>query len=153
MTATLEYIEIMEQEKITRGLRNNNPFNIRFNRSNQWKGKVCASNNTDKEFEQFISIEYGVRAGIVLLRNYIRRGINTPRKIIERFAPATENDLKAYLKFIKQPTRHSAVIDLDKEISGHCVEFFMLLQRISRYESGFYETPLYYLSIINKFRL
>ena len=49
---------------LPRGLRNNNPLNIR--RSSQpWRGKVA--NPTDKDFEQFISMEDGLRAAFVIL--------------------------------------------------------------------------------------
>ena len=78
-----------------RGLRNNNPLNIR--RSNQpWRGKW--SNPTDPDFEQFISIELGIRAAIVIVRRYIKHyRLDTPAKIINRWAHAVENDTAAYI--------------------------------------------------------
>ena len=44
--------------KIARGERNNNPGNIRHGA--KWQG--LASTQTDKDFCQFISPEYGIRA-------------------------------------------------------------------------------------------
>lgn len=73
---------------LPRGIRNNNPLNIRI--GNRWIGEVL--HPTDSEFEQFVSLHYGLRAGFVLLRRYIvRYKLNTVRLIISRWAPSTEN--------------------------------------------------------------
>lgn len=79
---------------IPRGLRNNNPLNIRV--GNVWLGEV--SNPTDPLFEQFNSMEYGLRAGFVLLRRYIRHyKRQTIEDIISSWAPSNENNTKAYI--------------------------------------------------------
>ena len=64
----------------TRGIRNNNPFNIKRS-SSRWLGKVPFKDSSDQVFEQFTDIDYGLRAGFILLRNYIKRGDNTYQKI------------------------------------------------------------------------
>lgn len=80
---------------IPRGIRNNNPLNIRI--GNVWLGEVATP--TDPEFEQFVGMEYGLRAGFVLLRRYIRHyGKNTIRAIISTWAPSTENNTEAYIQ-------------------------------------------------------
>lgn len=80
-----------------RGIRNNNPLNIRI--GNTWLGEV--PNPTDCEFEQFVSIHYGLRAAFVILRRYIRRyGRNTPTKIIRAWAPAVENNTQRYIEVV-----------------------------------------------------
>lgn len=85
------------QSKPARGIRNNNPLNIRI--GNTWLGEV--TNPTDSEFEQFVSILYGLRAAFVILRRYIRRyGRNTVRKIIHAWAPRSENDTDTYVKVV-----------------------------------------------------
>ena len=85
------------QSKPARGIRNNNPLNIRI--GNTWLGEV--PNPTDSEFEQFVSILYGLRAAFVILRRYIRRyGRNTLRKIIHAWAPRSENDTDTYIKVV-----------------------------------------------------
>lgn len=86
--------------KTPRGIRNNNPGNIRLNKNNEWLGKVPADKNTDKSFEQFTDYKYGVRALIVLLRNYIKGGKNTITKIFAEFAPPSENNTQGYIKFV-----------------------------------------------------
>ena len=80
-----------------RGIRNNNPLNIRI--GNTWLGEV--PNPTDSEFEQFVSVRYGLRAAFIILRRYIRRyGRNTPAKIIRAWAPAIENNTQRYIEVV-----------------------------------------------------
>ena len=79
---------------IPRGIRNNNPLNIRV--GNVWLGEV--KNPTDPHFEQFNSMEYGLRAGFVLLRRYIRHyKRQTIEDIISSWSPSNENNTKAYI--------------------------------------------------------
>lgn len=91
----------MATTKQPRGIRNNNPLNIRI--GNVWLGEV--KKPTDKSFEQFISMEYGIRAGFVILRRYIRRyGIDTIAEIVSRWAPSSENNTKAYISAVANRT-------------------------------------------------
>ncbi len=79
---------------IPRGIRNNNPLNIRI--GNVWLGEV--RDPTDPNFEQFISMVYGVRAGFVLLRRYIRHYHRTTiPQVIAAWAPSNENNTTAYI--------------------------------------------------------
>ena len=90
----------MKKQTIPRGLRNNNPLNIRISTSN-WVGK--RKENTDGVFEQFISKEYGIRAAIILVRRYIGEyGLNTIEKIVSRWAPSNENDTAKYIETVVQ---------------------------------------------------
>lgn len=84
----------MTNSKIPRGIRNNNPLNIRI--GNTWLGEV--TNPTDNEFEQFVHVCYGLRAGFILLKRYINRyKLNTIEKIISRWAPGNENNTRSYI--------------------------------------------------------
>lgn len=82
-----------------RGLRNNNPLNIRIS-STPWQGKVA--NNTDGQFEQFTSLELGIRAALVNIRTYIRRDrLDNVQLIISRWAPGSDgNNVKAYIEVV-----------------------------------------------------
>lgn len=85
--------------KNPRGIRNNNPLNIRI--GNTWLGEV--PNPTDSDFEQFISPVFGLRAGFCILRRYIRRyGRNTIRKIVGAWAPPSENNTDMYVGYVSQ---------------------------------------------------
>lgn len=84
----------MTNSKIPRGIRNNNPLNVRI--GNTWLGEV--TNPTDDEFEQFVHVCYGLRAGFILLKRYINRyKLNTIEKIISRWAPHNENNTRSYI--------------------------------------------------------
>lgn len=79
---------------VPRGIRNNNPLNIRI--GNVWLGEV--SHPTDPQFEQFVHIRYGIRAAFVLLRRYIRHyHRDTVPMIISAWAPASENATETYI--------------------------------------------------------
>ena len=76
-----------------RGIRNNNPLNIRL--GDNWKG--LRQEQTDKAFCQFVSMEYGLRAAFVIIFNYLKKRVDTPDKIIKRWAPPSENNTEAYI--------------------------------------------------------
>ena len=120
--------------KLPRSLRNNNPFNIKKS-SSRWLGKV---KGTDKVFETFDNLEHGTRAGIKLLLNYLKQGYNTPRKIISRFAPSSENDSESYLRFVCD----HLLISPD-EVIDNPVYFFNLCEGIILFESGLSFSQLY----------
>ena len=85
-----------------RGLRNNNPLNIRRS-TDRWDG--MAETQTDKDFVQFQSMAYGYRAAWRILNTYYkklkeRKKHFTVENIIHRWAPPTENDTKAYIRTV-----------------------------------------------------
>ncbi|MFH1121791.1 MAG: structural protein P5 [Bacteroidota bacterium] len=82
---------------MSRGLRNNNPGNIRKG-GDTFQGEKTPSR--DLEFKEFYSIDYGYRAIFVTLATYITKGFDTVEKIINRWAPATENDTKTYINTV-----------------------------------------------------
>ena len=84
-----------------RGIRNNNPGNIELTQS-LWKGEIPQLQNTDGRFKQFYSYTYGVRAAIINLRSYFKKGICTPRQIISRWAPPLENNTEGYIRFVAE---------------------------------------------------
>lgn len=82
-----------------RGLRNNNPGNIRIS-NDKFKGEIKPS--TDKEFKQFESRELGIRAIFVILNTYAKKyNRNTIAKIIERWAPRNENNTNLYIEQVE----------------------------------------------------
>lgn len=89
---------------VSRGIRNNNPLNIRKS-SVAWQGKLVES--SDPSFEKFTSIEWGIRAGIVNIRTYIKKyHCDTIQAIITKWAPASDgNDTKAYIDTVCKKTQ------------------------------------------------
>jgi len=77
-----------------RGIRNNNPLNIRIS-SNNWLGKDKPSR--DSQFETFDTMEHGLRAAFVIIRTYIvKYGLCYVGAVIKRFAPPKENNWICY---------------------------------------------------------
>lgn len=74
-------------------ITNKNPLNIRFSPMNDWRGQI----GSRKGFCQFDKFYNGCRAAMVLLCNYVRKGYDTVPQIISRWAPASENNTKAYI--------------------------------------------------------
>ena len=90
----------MTKTKLPRGLRNNNPLNIRHSAS-RWQG--ARVEQTDKAFVQFTSMTMGYRAAWRILETYYKHFETqhkpfTSRNIIYRWAPPNENDSEAYLR-------------------------------------------------------
>ena len=91
--------------KMSRGLRNNNPGNIRLGNF-RYKGERATS--SDSAFRQFESVEWGYRAMFVLLHTYAtKRGCRTLRAMINRYAPPTENFTEGYLRCVTNATHLS----------------------------------------------
>lgn len=98
----------MEEKRkfVPRGIRNNNPLNIR--KGNSWKGERPIQ--TDKAFEEFVSMEYGIRAGFYLIRKYmsgymgLTQKFNTIELIIKRWAPPSENATQKYIDAVSKET-------------------------------------------------
>lgn len=124
----------------TRGVRNNNPLNIRI--GNTWLGE--SKGRVDSDFEVFISMRYGLRAAFIILRRYIRKyNRNTIRKIINAWAPSNENNTEKYISFVASQTKidADAVLDFDEKL-----KICIIVRAMARMESGI-EIPLKELEI------
>ncbi|MDH0055733.1 structural protein [Pantoea ananatis] len=116
----------------SRGIRNNNPGNIRW--GDEWKGLVPEGQRTDESFCQFKAPEFGIRAMIIILRNYQSKyGLKTITGIIKRWAPPNENDTQAYIRSVAQATGTDADKPIDLTDSR---KLFPLLQAIIKHENG-----------------
>ncbi|MDY4245768.1 MAG: structural protein P5 [Porphyromonas sp.] len=122
-----------------RGLRNNNPLNIRRSKS-KWLGEVDSLNGKrDTAFCQFSSLTYGYRACAKLLQTYqIKYKLYVLDKIIGRWAPPKENNTRAYAdrvakqmtKELGEPISVASLLDICKDkatlraliVSMHLVE-------------------------------
>jgi len=115
---------------MTRGIRNNNPLNIRLT-DTDWQGKVLINN--DGAFEQFISMEYGFRAALKTIETYIiEHGCNTIRAIISRWAPPNENNTENYIIFVCGKTG----IGGNEPISNHDKRLKEIVWAMAQMESG-----------------
>ena len=112
----------------TRGIRNNNPGNIRVSKD-QWEGMT----GDDGAFVTFDSPESGVRALGKNLLSYGRQGYDSIEKIINRWAPPNENDTKAYIDSVVAATGIPATQSLDLSDPD---TLSSLAQAISFHETG-----------------
>lgn len=95
---------------IPRGLRNNNPGNIRKS-DTPWRGKIAGD---DAEFETFDTPQHGIRAMAKLLLSYQdKHGLNTAAGIVNRWAPPVENDTGAYVNAVARAMGVGAVQTID----------------------------------------
>jgi hypothetical protein len=79
-----------------RGIRNNNPGNIR--EGDDWRGLTGVD---DAGFCQFDTPEHGIRALTRVLMSYqFKHGLRTLRQMISRWAPESENDTDAYIESV-----------------------------------------------------
>lgn len=119
------------KENLPRGLRNNNPGNIRIN-SDLFQGEVRPSR--DKAFKQFETMAHGYRAIFKILRNYHQRyALKSIRQMISRWAPENENNTAAYIKAVSD----YAGIDPNKEVNINSeTEMIAIVAGMSRVENG-----------------
>ena len=77
-----------------RGIRNNNPGNIRLGQA-KWQGQ--RENGADPAFVEFTAPFFGLRALMRILLTYHRKyGLDTVQSIINRWAPPYENATDHY---------------------------------------------------------
>lgn len=131
-SSTDEGLSYLGESSLPRGMRNNNPGNIKKNAANSWKGKIA--NGTDPVFEQFETFALGTRALVKLLQNYIDRGNNTVSKIIARWAPAgvDNNPTSSYAAWVAQKSG----LGLNTTLKPDKSTLRRLTQAIADYENG-----------------
>lgn len=84
----------------TRAERNNNPGNLNFARQT---GAVLES-GTGARFAKFNTVEEGIAALVKQLQRYQARGTDTISKIMEIYAPRSENNTDAYISSMEKWT-------------------------------------------------
>lgn len=106
------YLVTPTQPKAPRGIRNNNPGNIRH--GEKWKGRRPLQD--DIEFVQFSDVKYGIRAMVRILRTYKKKyKIDTIYGLVSRWAPSNENDTQAYIRHVAANTGIPAREKIDLE--------------------------------------
>lgn len=102
--------------KLPRGIRNNNPGNIRNSHRTDWCGEVAELDKMDQAFEEFKSMPYGIRAMMLLLKNYQKKyGLNSIEDLIGRYAPSSENNTAIYIRRVSMEMQIPSSAPLDLE--------------------------------------
>lgn len=92
----------MHQNFLPRGIRNNNPGNIRLS-TEIWQGAYDLKNNKDPAFVTFKTPVMGLRALMrVLLTYHLKYKLDTIESIINRWAPPHENPTAHYILHVCQ---------------------------------------------------
>jgi len=88
---------------LPRGIRNNNPLNIRRSKD-QWQGMKKVQSDT--QFCQFETLDWGWRAAFKLLTRtyYHQYRLYTIKGIISRWAPPNENNTRVYIENVSRLT-------------------------------------------------
>ncbi len=116
---------------MSRGLRNNNPGNIRRS-AVRYKGEVRPSR--DPEFRQFETPAWGYRAIFMLLDTYrVRHRLKTLAEMISRWAPPSENRTDAYIRAVCGRTGMRPGDEVDTRDAATMIP---LAAAISRVENG-----------------
>ena len=114
---------------IPRGLRNNNPLNIRHN-ADVFQGETKGN---DASFKTFVTMPYGYRAAFATLATYHSRGWNTIEKIISHWAPPTENDTEKYIANVE---KWSGVPRGKELTAANGMDYIMIVAAMSAMENG-----------------
>lgn len=113
---------------LPRSVRNNNPGNIE--KGNNWLGESVVCH--DERFECFETPEWGARALILTLVTYYNKhNLYLVLDIIERWAPSSENNTRAYLHFIEKRVGMSP-----DYVITNMLDIVNLAIAISEYEAG-----------------
>ena len=114
--------------KVFRGQRNNNPMNI-VGGPNRWQG--MKGKQEDRNFVQFTTMTYGVRAAMILLTKYHRDyNLKTVPEIIHRWAPDGGEAEKNYITHVRNTLFKS-------DINQTRADLLKLMQAMCWFESRY----------------
>lgn len=113
-------------------LHTSNPFNIRYNKRNQWKGQV----GNYRGFCIFSEDKYAIRAFLILCHVYrVKYNIQTISQFITRYAPPRENNTQRYIITVSDYIRNR-VYDSDIIDYNSSVFMYAFTRIIAQYETG-----------------
>lgn len=116
---------------LPRGIRSNNPGNIR--KGLPWQG-LADDQSSDRDFCVFSDATWGIRAIARILITYQdEHNLNTVRSIISRWAPPVENDTWAYVSQVAQALGVGPDDVIDVHSYAHLEP---LVRAIIRHENG-----------------
>jgi hypothetical protein len=133
----------MTAHRIPRGIRLNNPLNLRENPGDKTIWLYERATDDDPEFEEFDIPEGGFRAAAITIRTYVKKyGVNSVRQLIQRWAPPVgkrpdgtsyTQDTRAYINVVC----NALGVDADEQIDLlHWDNLFILLKTMCRHENG-----------------
>jgi hypothetical protein len=118
-----------QEASTPRGIRNNNPGNIRLGIA--WDG--LATTQTDPDFCQFTTAQFGIRAIEKILLTYHSEGLNTITAIISKWAPPVENNTQAYIDAVCASSGFTATQTIDVT---EMIQATAIVEAIITHENG-----------------
>lgn len=116
---------------LPRGIRNNNPGNLRLGKTS-WQGQKAEQSDTS--FVEFTDGISGLRALMKTLMTYqVKYGLDSVESIINRYAPPHENATDHYIHNV---TRAMGIRRRDKIDLTNAAIMIMLARAIVRQENG-----------------
>lgn len=121
-----------------RGIRNNNPCNIKFNSRNNWHGQLKPKG----EFCTFSDPLYGLRAAYKIIGTYYNNGFRTIYDIISRWAPDGSVIVKNYAYYVARGCGMLSSEEINPRDADMMIKF---MKGIVKFENGInpYECKLY----------
>ncbi len=121
-----------------RGLVNNNPGNIRPSTQFTWDGQVGIDKGEKERagFVQFATPEAGIRALTMNLLSYDEKGFNTPRAIINRWAPPSDQPGKSNANYVAAVAKALGVKPTDTINVKDPAVMQQLVATIIQFENG-----------------
>jgi hypothetical protein len=117
------------QTSLPRGIRDNNPGNIKWDPGTQWQGVT----GEDSPFLIFADDTWGLRAMAKDLTTKINvDGLNTITSIITAYAPPSENDTAAYIASVSGDTG----FDADQVLAADQPTLHAMIRAIVNHENG-----------------
>lgn len=111
-----------------RGIRNNNPLNIRWNSANNWQGQTGRDSGGFSIFDTPVN---GIRAAARVLDNYAKRGLTTIAQIIATWAPAADgNNVESYVSHVE------SVMGKSRNAKISRADYLPLLRVMIKHENG-----------------
>lgn len=131
----------LNDNSLPRGLRNNNPGNLRRlppinGKPQMWNGEVPYHLSKDSSFSQFYDLKHGIRAKFRDIITDYRKGLNTITLLINEFAPPNENDTVKYISVLVRETGLSALVkfELTQEILISIAKAILLMENGPEYQ-------------------
>lgn len=113
---------------VPRGIRNNNPLNIKFNAANNWNGQVGKDSGG---FCIFDNPQNGVRAAAKILNSYKKLGLTTVRQIVTRWTSGDSTTIQSnYINFLVKN------ISIGADVALNTNNYAVLLSAMTQFENG-----------------
>ena len=127
---------------VPRGIRNNNPLNIKWSASNGWNGQTGKDSGG---FCIFDNPENGVRAAAKILNSYKKLGLTSIRQIVKRWTSGDSTTIQSnYIDFIVKGLQIGADVSLNSN------NYAALLFAMTQFENGQNPYPMsLYVSGVN----